>query len=110
MLSEALGNGTFPSDLAALLTVRVLHAEVEVPRCKATRESRVAGPHGCWEARHRSALLDELLAVADRDGDMALLADVDEVAAPSVVRRLRACAPLWHARAPDAPHKYTLQA
>ena len=110
VLSEALGNGTFPLDLARLLTVlrsnsyatmqsckrvrahnpahypltihthqqrvrdhlfpseqvlrlyyplqvRVLHAAVEVPRCKAMREARVVGPHGCWEARHRQVLL-----------------------------------------------------
>lgn len=108
VLSEALGNHTFPLDLAAMTKVVVLRAAEERLRCG---KARFQGPHGCWEARHRSALLDELLAVADRGDDMALLADVDEVAAPSVVRLLRACAPLWHAtRAPDAPHKYTLQA
>ena len=107
VLSEALGNGTFPLDLAAMTTVVVLRAAEERSRCT----SRFAGPHGCWEARHRAALLDQLLAIADHDDDMALLADVDELASPSVVRLLRRCAPLWHAsRAPDAPHKYTLQA
>ena len=109
VLSEALGNGTFPSDLAALLTVRVLHAEFEVPRCKATREARVAGPHGCWEARHRQVLLELLFAVAG-DDDLALLADVDEIASPHAVRLLRRCAVLQSAAAPEAPHKLTLQA
>lgn len=107
VLSEAIGNHTFPLDLAAMTTVVVLHAAEERSRCKA----RFQGPHGCWEARHRAVLLDELLAVANRDDDMALLADVDEIASPSVVRLLRRCAPLWHkSHAPDAPHKYTLQA
>jgi len=109
VLSEALGNGTFPADLANLVTVRVLHAMVEVPRCKVKREVRVVGPHGCWEARHRQALVELLLAVA-MDDDLALLADVDEIASPQVVRLLRRCAVLQSAAAPEAPQKVTLQA
>ena len=84
MLSEAIGQRTFPPDLAELVTVRVLRAAEEAPRCKAAKPARFAGPHGCWEARHRSVLLELLFGVADRDDDLALLADVDEIASPQV--------------------------
>ena len=84
VLTEAIGQRTFPPDLAELVTVRVLRAAEEAPRCKAAKPARFAGPHGCWEARHRSVLLELLFGVADRDEDLALLADVDEIASPQV--------------------------
>ena len=54
-------------------------------------------------------LLELLFAVA-KDDDLALLADVDEIASPDVVHMLRRCAVLQSAAAPEAPHKLTLQA
>jgi hypothetical protein len=122
VLSAALANGTFPAELAAAVRVRVLRAAEEVPRCKAKREARVAGPHGCWEAvcegpsppthvlgapshqhrcdsdarraaqRHRAALLELLLEVATQPDDLAMLADVDEIASPRSLHALRRCA------------------
>ncbi len=59
---------------------------------------------GLWQV-----LLELLFAVA-KDDDLALLADVDEIASPDVVHMLRRCAVLQSAAAPEAPHKLTLQA
>lgn len=105
VLSEAIGQRTFPPDLAELVTVRVLRAAEEAPRCKAAKPARFAGPHGCWEARHRSVLLELLFGVADRDDDLALLADVDEIASPQVDCPARAAC---SSRADLARHATTL--
>ena len=91
VLTPALQAGTFPPDLAAMTHVTVLNATAEAVRCKASG-GRMPGRYGCWETRHRHALLESLFAVASEE-DVALFADVDEIAKPEVVSMLARCFP-----------------
>ena len=97
VLTEAMANGTFPADLAAITRVTVLNASHEYEQC-AQRWHRggnlFRGPQGCYEPRHYHALL-ELLAEVASTGDLALLGDVDEIAIPEVITMLQSCAPWW---------------
>lgn len=89
VLTDALRRGTFPSDLAAKTTVTVLNATAEAARCHASG-GQMGGRYGCWETRHRHALLEALFNVAAPQ-DVALFADVDEIARPHVVSMLARC-------------------
>ena len=96
LLTNALESGAWPADLANMTRVRVLSAAAERAWCKQrmNRLEAFKGPTGCYESRHRYALLELLFSVA-APGDVAILADVDELASPSAVRMLLRCAPWW---------------
>ena len=91
LLSEAIANNSFPTDLAAMTHVTVLTAEDAKRLCK---HHALGGAAGCFEAVQYYAAMMRMLRVATV-GDLAILGDVDEIASPDVVRMLQTCAPWW---------------
>lgn len=99
VLSETLRNGTWPPALARKTSVTIVsHEEAlaagckDIPRVGTRTAGRWRYSGRCFQTVQRFALLELLLARAAPD-DLALIADVDEIASPSFVRLARACAP-----------------
>ena len=93
VLTEALANGSVvPSGLARKISVRVVSLSEAQASCGGWRRDFSA----CFEARQRVATLELLFAKARRH-DLALIADVDEIARPEVVAALARCRPFSEA-------------
>lgn len=91
VLSEAIANKTFPSDLAAITHVTVLTAKDAKAMCS---KSKLGGAAGCYEALQYHLAKQQMLTVA-KPGDLALMGDVDEIASPEILSKLVACMPWW---------------
>jgi hypothetical protein len=100
VLATALANGSFPAPLAAMTTVKqVSRADAIAAGCEdvagtpsATRGRHQAYTGRCFQSVQRFALLELVDAKAAPD-DLVFIADVDEIASPSLVQLLRTCAP-----------------
>jgi hypothetical protein len=105
LLTEAIAAGTLPAALARKAAVKVVTREVGAASCPdmvGRGRSHRYSPR-CFQAVQRYATL-ELLATRAASDDLVLVSDVDEIASPSVVRLLQACAPFprWRPSAPNA--------
>ena len=88
LLTELMARDGLPPELKGKVTARVLSWEAS--GCNGTKLPDRA--EWCMEHAQRFALL-EMVRAAASDGDLAIYADTDEIAAPSAVDLLRRCYP-----------------
>ena len=93
LLTEALNSNSsvLPRSLAALTAVKVV-TDADGKRANCVMRPNSKYSTRCFQNVQRLALLDLLFAHADAD-DLAFVSDVDEIAKPSFVQLMRACAP-----------------
>ena len=95
LLTDALAAKTIDRTISPKVSVRVLSAADARARCKGEGLRKYSSR--CFQAVQRHVSLEMLLRVAAED-DLALVADVDEIARPHIVRQMAACVP--HAPGP----------
>jgi hypothetical protein len=95
-LTKALASGQIAPHLARRTFVKVLtEADEHAAGCDRGAHKATAAGYStrCFQAIQRHALINLLFGVHAGADDLAIVADVDEIATPSVVQLLRECAP-----------------
>lgn len=91
VLRDALRNGSVPTGLSRMISVRTVDYQQGRSRyCRAGKWQN--NPPRCFEAFHRFALVEMLLERAAPE-DVAIFGDVDEIPKPEAISLLAQCYP-----------------